>query len=276
MARTVIDPKCYVNLTEIAGVSQEEAGELEAILPYDWEYTYGDIRYKRRETVDIVTPLAEWEDFQASFNENGLSYNDFRKVEQLVRQIITAHCGQTFGKFIGTLPAEGNGLDGLMLSRKILSVTDVSWFQSGQNVINVYDPQQWVPDYQFGDPDFVSFGTAGAWEISGEGWVVRRNSYYRHQDPTVPKGHTFSRNVTYQIAGVYGWDSVPGAVQKAASLLIEDYICPDSNYRNKYLDSIKFDQHRLDYHQKAWAGTGNVMADQLLREFRVAPVIGVI
>jgi hypothetical protein len=75
-------------------------------------------------------------------------------------------------------------------------------------------------------------------------------------------------NVWYTITGDWGYEDVPTNVKEAMLILIEDAICPDSEYRDRYIDSVKTADYQYMYTSNAFRGTGSVIADQLLEPFR--------
>ncbi len=71
----------------------------------------------------------------------------------------------------------------------------------------------------------------------------------------------------FEITGDWGYKSVPAPVKEAARLLVNDYACSEQLYRDRYLESIKAADWRLQFSSRAWEYTGNVRADQLLSEY---------
>jgi hypothetical protein len=78
----------------------------------------------------------------------------------------------------------------------------------------------------------------------------------------------FRDNVVYTIDGVWGYDEVPTGVKEAALIMIEEALCPQAVYRERYLKAISGDGWRYEFVGAAYSGTGNVIADQLLEEYR--------
>ena len=56
-------------------------------------------------------------------------------------------------------------------------------------------------------------------------------------------------------------------VKEAAKLLVNDYACAEQTYRDRYLTSMTAADWRIQFHSGAFLKTGNVRADQLLRDF---------
>ena len=64
-----------------------------------------------------------------------------------------------------------------------------------------------------------------------------------------------------------GWLYVPQDIQDATLLLIEDMACMTPNYLNKYVREYETKDFRVDIHRPAFAGTGNLMVDQVLAKY---------
>jgi len=86
----------------------------------------------------------------------------------------------------------------------------------------------------------------------------------------------FKEGVIYPISGVWGYEAVPESVKEAARLLVNDYACADSQYRDRYLTSMTAADWRIQFNSGAFVRTGNVRADQLLSEYVTTRGWGVI
>jgi len=221
----------------------------------NWSFNYSTLPFIVTECYKIVKPYASWNLFVDKFAQYNKAYADYVEAERVVRYVINSYCGQSFETFEAAIRVEGNGLDGLILPHPLLSETNVQW-SDGYNVI-------------YTDTDIP-------WEISGNGWILRKQSTYDSFDPVCEPHDKFKRNVIYTVTGVWGYECIPNPVVESARLLIEDYICPDQNYRNKYLDNIRSGDWRLEFNDWAFVGTGNATVDRLLKEYRNYPAIGVI
>jgi hypothetical protein len=91
--------------------------------------------------------------------------------------------------------------------------------------------------------------------------------------PGTIKKRDFSYSNIYTITGYWGYESVPVPVMQAAKMLISDYACQDSSYRDRYLNSIKSADWRVQFTQAAYDGTGNLKADQLLNDYKLSNLV---
>ncbi len=80
----------------------------------------------------------------------------------------------------------------------------------------------------------------------------------------------FGEDIEYSVSGVWGWESVPVDVQKAAEVLFSDYVCNEATYRNRYVQDVSAQDWKIRFSGRTWDGTGNVIADQLLDKFRLS------
>lgn len=86
--------------------------------------------------------------------------------------------------------------------------------------------------------------------------------------PTASGGATkWKSDYPFEITGDWGYERVPEPVREAARLLVNDYACSEQLYRDRYLESIKAADWRLQFSTRAWDHTGNARADHLLAEF---------
>lgn len=217
--------------------------------------------------VDVVTPLLPLNEVKSILNPaNPSSVTDTRAkdIERKVRMAIQAHTDQFFGKYQGYVEVYGNG-DGFIQSpRRILSIDSL-------------------------DFNNVSY-SAHSYIIKGNGWYIERARGYpltikqappeevldayttSSNGPIAPPDatyyNTFNSKVSYRVNGTFGYDYVPSDVAAAARLLVNDYGCNESLYRDRYIGSIRAADWRFDFKDGAYLGTGNVQADQLLAPYK--------
>lgn len=244
-------PVSVVVDTETIGVVTEET-ELELV----WTFTVSGSTLSISKIYDVVTPYAPW----SYFNDAGKAYSDYLECERVARYLINSYCGQQFGKRTTIFAVEGHGTNVLRLPWKLLSLTDVTYF-------NQVNPRPGRVIGVVGNP---------YWEISSDGWTLRQQPNRVDIDPVWPHKNDFRRNTLYNISGVWGYGAVPTAIEEAAKILIANLMCQDHKYRDKYLQSIKMGEWRLQFHDLAFAGTGDATVDKLLSDYRNYPGVGLI
>jgi hypothetical protein len=149
---------------------------------------------------------------------------------------------------------------------------------------NIMLPKRLISAYSIINPELNIPLDESLYDIRREGLVLRRwyggntstiitvnpifNPYYDVKSDTVSgHGPTFKSGVEWEIDGEWGYESVPTIVQEAALLLIEQYLCPDDTYRERYVTNLRAADYSYSLKGKAYHGTGNAVADYLLLEY---------
>ena len=242
--------------------------------PIDWSLTEYDgtltINWKKtgfsRVTYEeVVTPIVPLSVLDAIMD--GVEQDDQYDAERIVRRIVEAYTGQSFGKFRGTKQVAGNDSTQLALPNPLISFTTMT-----DDNFN-YDPAGFL--------------------IRGEGWFLAQTpgGWYTIKDappedvldqfsysgvivaPGAVKKRDFSYTSVYAITGDWGYVSIPVGVVEAAKILLNEYACQDSSYRDKYLHSMKSADWRIEFNQMAFDGTGNLKADQLLEPYKLSNLV---
>lgn len=225
-----------------------------------WNFVVDTYPFVITEQYMVTTPYAEWSKFVGM--TPALSYADFKEREVVSRYIIEAFCGQKFFKESLKYNVIGSGMRSLSLPRSLLTLNSVTW------------PTWTIP----GRPgDVISSNQAFIeWEIYGDGWLIRPVAHQEIIDLVHKERLLFTRDMTYIVDGIWGFDSIPGPVVQAANILVEDFICDQHKYRDRYLKNVTFDKWDITFLPEAFETTGNVLADQMLQEFSLSPSIGLI
>jgi hypothetical protein len=235
----------------------------------DWSLTEYDGQLKivwkktgfsRATYEDIVTPIIPLSELALLLDD--VTEDDRLDAEAVVRRIIEAYTGQRFGKFRITNQVAGNDSTRLALPMPLLSFTDMS-----DGTLD-YEPSS----FRITGSGWFLGQAPGAWwtikEAPPEEVLDQFTSGVIYAPGTVKK-KDFSYTNIYTITGDWGYESVPFPVMQAAKMLISDYACQDSSYRDRYLESMKAADWRIQFTQAAYDGTGNLKADRLLEEYRL-------
>lgn len=234
--------------------------EYDGTLKVVWKKT----GFERSTYVDVVTPIVPLSQLAVLLED--VAEQDRYDAEAVVRRIIEVYTGQSFGKFRGTKDVAGNDSSRLALPSPLISFTDMT-----DSVLS-YNPS--------------------SFRITGEGWFLGQSpgAYWTIKDappeevldqfsdgviyaPGTIKKRDFTYTSVYTITGDWGYETVPFPVVQAAKMLISDYACQDSSYRDKYLESMKAADWRIQFTQAAYDGTGNLKADQLLDPYRLTNMV---
>lgn len=204
--------------------------------------------------VEVVTPILSKAEILAVWDT--ATPDEVETIEKVVRHVIQAYTGQEFGHWHGTTTVKGDGTPALYSPTKIIELTGVS----GNAPIT-------------------------GWALDPDGHIVYRfpwgvppvkadyHNLHYHTGGVIHNPNHVSLSQwakgTYELTGRFGWEEVPAGVKEAAKLLVNDYACADSQYRDRYLESMTAADWRIQFNSGAFKATGNVRADQLLGEFVV-------
>lgn len=232
-----------------------------------WKFDYVEgsaiKTYNSVTEVEVVTPIIPLSQLTSLLDD--VSEEDRREAEAVVRRIVEVYTGQSFGKFYGTKDVNGNDGTELALPNPLISFSSVSDYQFN------YEPSIFLIR---GEGWFLTGAPGAYWEIKNappeEVLDTFNNVIYA---PGTVKKRDFEFCNTYTITGYWGYDSVPVPVVQAAKMLISDYACQDSSYRDRYLQSMKAADWRVQFTQAAYDGTGNLKADQLLNPYKLTNMV---
>lgn len=210
----------------------------------------------QRDTYEVVTPILSKVEIKNIHPD--ATDAEIIAVERATRHIINAYTGQRFGRFVGVKRVRGNGTQVLNLPERLVSLSKVN----GSAITNLYlldESGYTLRHYPWGVPPLKADYHGLHYTTNG---VIHNPNNVRLGD--------WSQGAVYEIDGTWGWEEVPSQVSEAARLLVNDYACADTNYRDKYLTSMTAADWRIQFHPGAFRNTGNVRADQLLRDFIIS------
>jgi hypothetical protein len=218
----------------------------------EWTFTHSGVTTTRSEIHEVVTPYVTVAEIREALPDLPSTVDDAQliRTERLVRKIVDRYVGHNFGKYVGSLRALGRGDSQLRLPDRLISLTGIT----GNYVFD-----------------------AGSYETRGDG-------YYLAVSESAPDGDWVFTNViavpdtivkspfkdgrVYTLTGEWGWDSVPVDVKEAMFVLIENRLCPTTIYRDKYVTQFNYADTIVKFDPRAYQGTGDVVADQLLFEYK--------
>jgi len=228
----------------------------------NWSFNYTQDaqpkQYSKSIPVKVVTPYFTLSEVKAAIPEaSNFSDSELKDLEGKIRGVIENYTGQNFGSFKGTKTIIGVGDGELKLPQKLNSITSID----GANVIRNSNGIGFVDFYSIlGDGWFL-----GSANPTPSGYVEYDNIIH---PPLTYIPFRFKDNMIYTIDGIWGYLDVPTDIKRAALLLAENYICSQTEYRDRYLKSISGEGWRYEFNPNAYYGTGSVIVDQLLDPFR--------
>lgn len=249
------------------------AVDVERHLTLHIKFTIDGQEYDRKIQLQVVTPYLEL--FELEQIMETVDEDECWRVESAVRHIINAHCGQDFGSTEEDQVVVGNTESVLRLNKPIIRLKKVT--EDGVAVFDTEHAQG--PNSYLGKTDYT---------VVGEGWSLKRPEYRvdsvranrgsNYSSNPIKAPRTFSNNsfindVEYVVSGKFGYENVPEAIREAAALLVNDYACGDSIYRDRYLEVVKAADWSLGFASGAWKATGNARADALLVPYVVNRIV---
>jgi hypothetical protein len=236
-----------------------------------WSYSIGGKTTSQSDFIEIVTPYALVSDIIQYYNlgarpsdPNYKSTDEILMAEKIARTQIDSYTNQNFGKRYGSQEQFGSGSDAIELVERMLTIDTVK-----ENGITVIDYTQ--------NPAYNNFGFDV--EITPTGKAIRILTgladvrYDNQVDPTIVYYGRFRTNARYFFTGQIGYNYVPQDIKLAAILLAGDYLSRDYEWRNKYLNKVDLAEISFEMHQGAFNGTGNVIVDQILDDYRNLGII---
>jgi hypothetical protein len=218
----------------------------------DWAYSVDGVAYTRTDEHKVITPyftkpsLVSWDSEFAMLPDEKVY-----RLESIIRAVIQHITGQTFGYEYSTVRVQGSGGSKISLPKRLV--------KAEPGLRDRYGTLAETPLAIHND----------GWTVSASlepTWVDQLTSTNPIGNPFTSRGY-FKETEYYEISGYFGYTSVPQDVGLAALILAEDYGCDESLWRDRYVDNIRASDWRLEFHGKAFIGTGNVKVDQLLQKY---------
>lgn len=226
----------------------------------DEEYTINRVT-----PIEVVTPILSAAEIRAIDPYVFAQDADVVTIERAVRHVIQAYTGQEFGHFIGTRTATGSGSAALFLPQRLLELIEFNG--------SVANPIQ----FQIGSEGHtLRYLPWGVPPVKADAYGLHMHTGGVIHNPNNVRLQQFDSSAFFTIKGRWGWEDIPAAVKEAAKLLVNDYACADSQYRDRYLVSMTAADWRIQFNSGAYLRTGNVRADQLLADYVVTRGWGII
>lgn len=175
------------------------------------------------------------------------------ELERAARYQIEAIIGFSFDYARRELHLVGNGTDFLPSHERITKVYSVK--ENNQTI--------WSDGEGYAFKPFVGFNSVvrDAEDDSDnrlEYKVVWNNRY------AAPE---FKENYDYVVDAEVGWQVIPQDIQEATLMLVNDIVCGNNRYSNKYIRSVDTGAMSFDYYKDVVGGTGNLMVDNILSKY---------
>ena len=244
---------------------------INCVLKIVWSYQLDTKNTSQTSFVEVVTPYATVSDIIEYYNigakPSDVNYQSeiaMINADKIARTMINNYSNQNFGRRYGYQETFGNGSDACTLVEKMITLE------------KVYENDTLVIDYT-SDPVYNTFGYD--LELTQTNQTVRiRTDYgnvrYDNQvDPTILYYGRFRDHVRYKFFGQIGYNYVPQDIKLCALLLVGDLLSRDSAWRTKYLAKVNLAEVSFEMAGGAFSGTGNVIVDQMLDQYRNLGII---
>jgi len=246
---------------------------LNRVLQIIWSYSINGKQTSQEDFYEAYTPYATVSDiidyYGFGTRPSDLNYrseSEIQSAEFIARMQVENYTGQTFGRKWGDQEIFGNNSDALELIERMLSVEKL--YENG--ILSI--------DYTT-DPVLNNFG----WDIelttTNRAIRIVNNdnqaaiAYDSSFDPTVMYAGRFRSGYRYKVWGEKGWIYVPQDVRRCTVILAGDYLSRDAEWRNKYLNKIQLGDINFQLDSGAFTGTGNVIVDQILDQYRNTGIV---
>jgi hypothetical protein len=259
-----------------------EATAIQQTVEVHWFFHIDGDELEQRFYYDIATPLIMPID---AANELGFSLSptsskyrsekELLSAERLARYTIEEVTGLSFGQESKTVTAYGQNNDVLVLNEQILSISQIK-----ENGVVVYNPTDNINEfvYTFEPTEsgrsirVANYGDIREYEGEPLINIAGGNSETSYSS-TGLRASAFRGGSRYEVTGTYGFNSVPGDVQQAAILLINDFLCQESTWRTKYVQQASMSDFKFTFLGEAFSGTGNAIADRILSRYQTLGMV---
>lgn len=246
----------------------------------NWAMTVATVAYTPTQYYTIVVPYVTLAELSARL---GWQYSDpsaagymdpdrTRAAELIARKIINTFAEQSFMPEHKKLTTYGNQTDVITFKERIYAVEKIV-----ENGVTIYDTTVNPVVNYYGYTYEITETNYGLRIIAPEEGITTSNSLgydtveYERVSIVYEYGR-FPEGFRYEVTGRTGYESVPEAIHEAAIILINELMCQDSAYQNKYVESVQTKDWRFAYSPLVWTGTGNSLVDDLISSYKIQPV----
>lgn len=211
--------------------------------------------------LDIVRPYCDLESLATALNIlDGSEVN----YERVARYIIDSQT-QGFGFVRKQKEIVGNGSDYLPVDEKISSI-----FKVYENRVLMYDSERENNEHVYKITKDKS-AIVRVHESSPENRVNYKKVW---RDRSL--GTDFADGYEYVVDAEYGYKVIPGEIQEACELLIQDMKSNTNKYSNQYIESFDNEDFKIKFRNAGDSSTGNKIVDKILEKYKNDIRLGVL
>lgn len=208
--------------------------------------------------VNITRPYC---DINSVASELGKSTSDIINAESVARLIIDSQVG-SFSFLRKEKEVIGMGIDYLPLNERIQTIYKI--YENGQLIHDSSDENLNLYRVSVDKSSIVPIDTI---QNKVEYPKVWRDRYL---------DVSFASGYDYLIEADFGYKIIPEDIQKACKILIVDVVNNNMEYINKYIKVFDNIEYRIELTSGAGTGTGNLIVDKILSNYKNKIVPGVI
>ena len=208
--------------------------------------------------LDIIRPYC---DITSVKNKLAITTDQAIQYESVARAIIESQTG-TFHFIRKNKEIIGMGMDYLPINENI------------EKLYTMYENGELIHDYSNPDlnlykisVDKTSIVLAQTIDNKLEYQKVWRDRYY---------DLSFASGYDYLVDGDFGYKVIPGDIQKACELLVQDIAGGNMQYINRYVESFDNMEFKIQFSKTFINGTGNFTVDNILAKYKNKIIPGVI
>jgi len=209
--------------------------------------------------IDVVKPYCDITDVKTKL---GITTAQAIQTERVARKIIESEVSGKFNFVRKQKEVYGMGLDYLMLDERIVKL-----YYLYENGVKIYDYEdENLQDYKI-SIDGTSIVTAASPVNKMEYKYVWRDRYLDTD---------FFSGYDSLVDGDFGYQVIPGDIQEACELIMQDIANDNMRYMNRYIEEFDNNEFKVKFGKGTTTGTGNMIADKILSGYKNRIIPGVI
>lgn len=245
--------------------------QTDRVFKIEWTYSVDGVSLRETDYIYVVTPYVTideiTEELGYSMRSEDPNYQPYEKIqsaERMARMMIDAELGFSLKKEQKTITAYGSGADVLSFPERIISISSIT-----ENDELVIDNTSNYNIFGF-DVEITETNHGIRVVPPNPGDDIDEQEEFDYTGLT--RGR-FRNGYRYEINGVFGYSYIPQEIKQCMYLLINDILCTDSAWRNKYVKKINSGQMSVELSSLAYNGTGNAMVDAILQKFKIIQAV---
>lgn len=209
--------------------------------------------------IDVVRPYCDLTEVK---NKLGITTAQAIQVEKVARKLIESEVSGKFDFVRKDKEVYGMGLDYLPLDERITRL-----YYLYENGVLIYD---------YEDPDLQEYKISvdGTSIVTATQQVNKMEYKYVWRDRYLDTD--FFSGYDYLVNGDFGYQVIPGDIQEACELIMQDIANDNMRYMNRYIEEFDNKEFKVKFGKGTVTGTGNMIADKILAGYKNRIIPGVI